>query len=141
MGTLQRWFNVAPASNWEHLTDKQGRKFWFLWNDDWIPAIELWHFGRRAGYVNLLWEPPVCELADIFLDRKYRYQGLGTALMQEVIRHVRAKGLQSIIGYINPGADGESFAYLKNWYRQQGFTVEGQHLTYIFKNKGQASPL
>lgn len=129
MGIIQRWFNTSPGPDWKFLTDKKQRKYWFHWDDDWIPAIELWHFGRPVGYVNLIWEPSVCELADIFLEPRFRRRGLGAALIREVFDHVRAKGLQSIIGYINPGQDGESFPCLIGWYWKQGFMVQGQHIS------------
>lgn len=125
------WFNTAPCPDWEFITDKYGQKYWFRWRDDSIPILMLWHRGKPIGNVNLLWEPPNCELADIVITKpEFRGRGLGFALMREIIARARAKGMQAIVGTIIPGDGGESLEYLRDWYQRQGFRVDGDQLYY-----------
>lgn len=119
-----RWLNSAPSPTWQSMADKRGRRYWFIWDDDAIPALVLRYYGKFVGHVNILWEPPISELAEIVITQtEFRGCGLGKAMMREVITHVRAKSMQIIVGKIIPGAGGEPYDYLCRWYQKQGFKV------------------
>lgn len=131
-----KWFNTAPGPDWALITDKDGEKYWFRWFDDYCPTLVLLHRGKEVGHVNLLWEAPVCELADIVITKpELRERGLGAALMREIITHARAKGMTTIIGIIIPGAGGASLEYLQEWYQRQRFEVMGNKLRYDLTKK------
>jgi N-acetylglutamate synthase-like GNAT family acetyltransferase len=131
VGWRHKWFNVSPGLGWKLITDNKSRKFWFYWDDEMIPALTIYRHGKRIASVNLLWEEEICELADIVIHNpKFRHCGLGKAIMQEVIQHVRNKSMTAIVGKIVSTHDGESFEYLQNWYRNQGFKVDVDQLFY-----------
>lgn len=127
MKLLQKWFNYPPYPNAPYVTDANGEKFWISWNEH--NGLDVWYRGIPAGQVNLLWNKDgVVTLADIIVfpkfrrGREHRGHGLGKAMMQETIRHVKLHGAKIIWGFIQPH-DGSSLEYLIEWYQRQGFHV------------------
>lgn len=58
------------------------------------------------------------ELKMIEISQNYRQQGVGTGLLQEVIRYCRTSNIKRLTGEIKGDARN-----LRHWYRSNGFTV------------------
>lgn len=124
MSILQRLFNTSPTRDAQAVSDKQGREYWIVWDDDEeTPYVYLWHYGRVIGQVKLLWNHPELQLADINIFKpEHRGNGVGSALLQQVIAYARRHGAQTISGWI-ADHDAKASPYLFDWYRRHDFQV------------------
>ncbi|MCL4529056.1 MAG: GNAT family N-acetyltransferase [Chloroflexi bacterium] len=124
MNLLERLFNAPPTRDARTISDKQGRRYWMVWDDDEeAPVSYLWYHGKIIGQAKLLWTNPVMQLADIRLFKpEYMRKGIGSALLQEVISYARTRRAQSISGWI-ARRDAEVNPDLFRWYRRHGFHV------------------
>lgn len=64
----------------------------------------------------------VYELKMIEISQNYRKQGVGTTLLQEVIRYCRDCNIRLLTGEIKGDA-----RLLRRWYESNGFTVKGDN--------------
>ncbi len=131
---LEKWFNIEPWENAEYITDNRGEKFWIHWQNRFTRATELhvWYRGHWVGVINLLREADnSLTLADITIFERYklRERGLGHAMMRELIRWAQANNFKKIWGFIEPH-DGSEMEYLIEWYKRQGFKVNGSLISF-----------
>ena len=129
---LHRWFNLAPYKGAEYIKSTNGRNFWILWpgRDEDIARFRVYYYRKPIGHVNVIEEDNnVLCLADIFVKKEFQRLGLGKQMMKLLIQRTRQMGYQEIYGQIQP-SDGNSLEYLQEWYRRQGFTVEGNQILY-----------
>jgi ribosomal protein S18 acetylase RimI-like enzyme len=68
-------------------------------------------------------------LADIFIKEEYQRLGLGKQMMRLLIQYAREMGYQEIYGHIVP-QDKITFDYLQEWYKRQGFKVDGNYISF-----------
>lgn len=77
---------------------------------------------NRPGNVIDMFDPEgfdAYELKMIEVSQNYRKQGVGTSLLQEVIRYCRHSNIQRLTGEIKGDA-----RTLRHWYRNNGFKVD-----------------
>lgn len=124
MSLIQRLFNTSPVPDARFITDKRGRRYWIVWDDDEeTPRLYIWHYGRVIGQVKLLWNHRELHLADINIFKPgHRRRGIGSAVLQEVIGYAARQGAQIISGWI-ADHDAQANPNLLEWYRQYGFQV------------------
>jgi GNAT superfamily N-acetyltransferase len=61
------------------------------------------------------------ELKMIEVSQNYRHRGVGTSLLQEVIRYCRSSNIRHLTGEIK----GDTRT-LRHWYRNNGFAVDSK---------------
>ena len=61
------------------------------------------------------------ELKMIEVSQNYRHRGVGTTLLQEVIRYCQARNIRRLTGEIK----GDTRT-LRHWYRSNGFVVDSK---------------
>jgi len=129
---LHRWFNLAPYKGAEYIKSTNGKKFWILWRgpDEDIAKFRVYYFRRPIGHVNVVEEnDKIICLADMFVKREFQRLGLGKQMMKLFLQRARQMGYQEIYGIIQP-SEGNTLEYLQDWYKQQGFTVNGNQILY-----------
>ena len=62
--------------------------------------------GRLLGFHRLAGEPPVAELADLFVDPDAIGQGVGAALLADAVGRARALGISRLLIDADPNAEG-----------------------------------
>jgi GNAT superfamily N-acetyltransferase len=129
MDCLEKWFNIASDPTTPFVTDKKGCKYWLYWSDHkGASFLRVYHYGKAVGRINVVWNPDFAELADIVLHNpKHRGRGVGFAILRELIKKTRARGVKMIVGQIivteEMHAQGITEAGLRKWYQRQGFDV------------------
>ena len=127
---LHRWFNLAPYKGAEYIRSTNGKKFWILWRgkDEDTAKFRVYYYRTPIGHVNLIEKDhPILCLADIFVKEEYQRLGLGKKMMKLLIQRARQMGYQEIYGDIVP-SEGNSLEYLQEWYKRQGFSVNGDNI-------------
>ncbi|MBT3315826.1 MAG: GNAT family N-acetyltransferase [Anaerolineae bacterium] len=121
---FEKWFNVPPWKGAEHITDYQGEKFWvYRFDGEDVEKIRIRHRSYPAGSINLVRDDDThLTLADIHIIEKYRKRGLGKKLLRKSIQWARENRFVEIWGFIK-AHDGEYEAYVRDWYKRQGFEV------------------
>ncbi len=124
MRILQRLFNTAPEPNAKGITDRRGRRYWVVWDDDEIaPNVYVLYYGDEIGQAKLFWNQSELVLGDIvFFKDEHKGSSLGTTLLQEVVTYARRHGAQAISGSIS-APDAKENPKLFDWYRRNGFQV------------------
>ena len=88
--------------------------------------ITLDENGKEAGRAylylikNNLHEEPYGLLEDVFVEEKYRGQGLGTKLMKEIIAEAKKHSCYKLIA-----TSRESRTEVHQWYEKLGFKKHG----------------
>ena len=121
---FEKMFNFPPWKDAEYITDYQGEKFWvYGFDGEGVEKIRIRHRSYPAGSINLIYEDKIhLTLADIHVVEKYRKRGLGKKLLKKAIRWAEENHFTEIWGFIK-AHDGASEAYVKEWYKHQGFVV------------------
>ena len=121
-GTLKESISIVPP-------DTAGEKLLF----------RVFDHGSPIGYARLKKLPPrrqrpanvidmfdpdgieAWELKMIEVAQNYRHRGVGTTLLNEVIRYCRTRNIRRLTGEIK----GDALT-LRHWYRSNGFTVDSR---------------
>lgn len=137
-------YNLWPLTDWEGRTVVLSVSL----NEASAYYLRLSCRGYRVGYAYCSFDGRVIRLNDIQVDatvilpprnllhafwRKLvkpksihlRKQGLGTAMLRQIIREARARGAERIVGSVTPD-DRERNPKLLTWYIKHGFAVVGQ---------------
>lgn len=85
--------------------------------DDLVGAV-LGRYDGRRGWINHL-----------VVDRRYRERGVGSQLMQEVERRLRAKRCEKVSLFIEPGNTGVGAFYQQHGYTQRELLLMQKWLT------------
>ncbi|MBD2743806.1 GNAT family N-acetyltransferase [Trichocoleus sp. Lan] len=131
-------------------SDNKGRKYELCleMDDDKCIYVRLKHRGIKVGEANCVRYPPdkllLADLNiydevihipqnfwDVFLKivlnrskkKNYRKRGLGSYLLQFVIKHASKKGIKLIFGKVVK-RDSDNNPKLLEWYRKHGFEVD-----------------
>jgi len=112
-------FNILPP-------DSSGEKLLFRVYDKGSPigyARLKKISSRKKNAVNVIdmFDPNgfnVYELKMIEISQNYRHQGVGTSLLQEIIRYCKKSNIKRLTGEIKGDA-----RTLRHWYRNNGFTI------------------
>ena len=131
---LMRLFNSSPSPDWLSISNREGRQFWVYWQT-WEHSLRLHvvYRGRPVGIAELFWnDDGLLELTAIEIFEHYfeslSRQGLGKAMMQEIIRKAQELKAPAITGSIVPIGNRVTVEYLANWYKRQGFAVQGRRI-------------
>lgn len=127
---LNRWFNLSPHRGVNYIQGTNGKKFWVLWRgqDEDTAKFRIYYYGRHVGYVNVVEEDNhILCLADIFIKEEYQRLGLGKEMMKLSIQRAKQMGYKEIYGHIVP-RDKITLEYLQEWYKRQGFEVNGKYI-------------
>ncbi len=136
---LNRWFNLSPYRGVDYIQDTSGKKFWILWRglDDDTAKFRVYYYGRPVGHVNVVEEDNhILCLADIFIKKEYQRLGLGKEMMKLFIQRAKQRGNKEIYGHI-VSSDGNTFEYLQEWYKRQGFKVDGNYIFFDLQKDSQ----
>jgi GNAT superfamily N-acetyltransferase len=127
---LHRWFNVSPYKDAKYIQDIYGEKFWLSWfgRNEGITKLRIRYYGMPAGHAHVTEDDAqtLC-LADLCLVRRHQRSGLGKVMLQLIIEWARERGYNEIYGHIVPREE-VTFEYLREWYKRQGFHVEGNKI-------------
>ncbi|KAA3644143.1 MAG: GNAT family N-acetyltransferase [Chloroflexi bacterium] len=128
---LFQYFNLPMRRDDPYIEDRAGRRFYYDLSGEPVNDIWYWYKGRPRARIQLVWRPKqVLRLADIVIhDRKFRGQGLGTAMFQQLLVIARTHDVRAIIGHI-VNTEGPSIARQQHFYSEQGCTVE-EEMFYI----------
>lgn len=99
---------------------------WVYWERHYPGHIRRWQY---IGHLYVMWEeqyPELVELCDIVLFAEYRQQGVGSAVLQALIKLAEEAGMRGIFGTMIP-TDGVDPARLAAWYQRTGFTLDGPY--------------
>ena len=132
------------------LRDRKSRMFTLVASLDEETAyyLKLSYGGWRVGYAYCSFDGKVMRLNDIHVDDdvvlppktflhalwrilskpkplEMRGQGLGTAMLQQVIEEARARGAERIVGFVTP-EDRRNNPGLLAWYAKHDFVTLGQ---------------
>ena len=131
---LMRLFNFPPSPDWLSIANREGRRFWVYWQT-WEHSLHLHvvYRGHPVGIAELFWnDEGALELASIeIFERDFEnlsHQGLGKAMIQEIIRKAQELKAPAISGSIAPIGNRVTVEYLANWYKRQGFAVQGRRI-------------
>ena len=136
---LNCWVNLPPYKGAEYIQSKNGKKFWVLWRgrNGELAKFRLYHSGLPVGHVHTIEkENRTLCLADIFVEDEYQRLGLGKQMMQLFLERARQMGYQEIYGHIKP-SDENPFEYLQEWYKRQGFEVNGEYILFDLQHVSQ----
>jgi GNAT superfamily N-acetyltransferase len=123
MKWLRRKKRLTPGAADRIIRSKGGREFWItIDSEDDAFVIYIYCADGCAGSLKVIWRNKKVELADILIEAAYRNQGLGTALLQELIALARRKEIQCIHGFVVQ-KDYDENPHLLKWYQKQGFSV------------------
>lgn len=141
---------------WEQILHDDTGRAYRLWIEEYEHALDMWLSDRRTltcGQVRcILHRPDEIELCEIIIEVdawvrrhwlldlldslrhrshstiNYRERGLGKNLMHTLIDYGRQNEFKQISGFIQPH-EGSTFEFLVEWYKRQGFNVDGGIIT------------
>jgi hypothetical protein len=134
---------MAPTQFPKTVFDKDGQRYRIVLKVAGnVVLLELCRGSRPIGYARCLLEGPSLQLSDLTIKefalgglagmlrrmlpgtpKTYRGNGLGTALLKQVMATAQDLGIHTIYGSVTQ-ADLDTTPYLLDWYKRQGFQVE-----------------
>jgi GNAT superfamily N-acetyltransferase len=97
-----------------------------------LENLENWIEGKKFSETalnHLRQYKRVCIVLGIFVEEEFRGQGIGSALLEEVIGEAESNGADVIILEVDTG-ENNAFS-LVDWYKDYGFHVlEGEETNY-----------
>ena len=130
---LIRFFlNTKPTKTAHSFLDKKGRKIWYFWDGDPINDFFIYHRGRLAGRMQIIYKGDVLELGDIVIFERYqqyRNSGIGTMMFILLADFAREHNFIKIEGWMQPESIDEWPKLLK-FYHSLGCEINGKYFVY-----------
>lgn len=92
----------------------------------WSSEVHLWNAAHKIGHAYIICtrqaeqQPRECNLLKLRIKQPYRYQGLGSVLLQEAINDLKQRTVVDEFNLVARAKEGTSQERLENFYKKNG---------------------